>query len=91
MARDRPSPYGEEAAFFFVARGPVPRARWITRVLARDRPSPYGAGVAFFFVARGPSDAIRASERVSPAIIELRERWRGKLAFTFRFGVLLWV
>ena len=25
MARDRPSPYGEGAAFFFVARGPVPR------------------------------------------------------------------
>ena len=25
MARDRPSPYGEGVAFFFVARGPVPR------------------------------------------------------------------
>ena len=25
MARDRPSPYGEGEAFFFVVRGPVPR------------------------------------------------------------------
>ena len=40
--------------------------------MARDRPSPYDE-VAFFFVARGPSDAIRASERVSPAIVA----WRG--------------
>ena len=36
--------------------------------MARDRPSPYGEGVAFFIGARGPSDAIRAGERVSPAI-----------------------
>ena len=42
MARDRPSPYGEEKAFFIVARGPVPRERWIARDMARDRPSPYG-------------------------------------------------
>ena len=53
MARDRPSPYGEEAAFFFVARGPVPRDRWNAWILARDRPS-YGEEAAFFFVARGP-------------------------------------
>ena len=54
--------------FFFVARGPVSRERWMTRArtMARDRPSPYGEG-AFFIVARGPSDATRASERVSPA------------------------
>ena len=69
MARDRPSPYGEGVAFFIVARGPVPRDRWIARTLARDRPSPYGEGVAFFIVARGPSDATRASERVSPASV----------------------
>ena len=35
-------------------------------------------GAAFFFiVARGPSDATRACERVSPARVGLRERWRG--------------
>ena len=38
---------------FTVARGPVPRD---------------GSRTVFFTVARGPSDAIRASERVSPAI-----------------------
>ena len=43
--------------FFSVARGPVPRDRWS------------GEGDRFFIVARGPSDAIRASERVSPAIV----------------------
>ena len=46
--------------------------------MARDRPSPYGEGGGVFFtVARGPSDATRASERVSPAIIGVREAWRG--------------
>ena len=45
--------------------------------MARDRPSPYGERKAFFIVARGPSDAIRASERVSPASVGLRGRWRG--------------
>ena len=34
MARDRPSPYGE-VPFFTVARGSVPRERWIARRLAR--------------------------------------------------------
>ena len=39
------------------------------RGMARDRPSPYGEReTALHTVARGPSDAIRASERVSPAI-----------------------
>ena len=47
MARDRPSPYGE-GAFFFVARGPVPRERWSACGMARDRPSPYGEGGLFF-------------------------------------------
>ena len=85
MARDRPSPYGEGGRFstknppVTVARGPVPRERWNARTMARDRPSPYGEGQALFFiVARGPSDAIRASERVSPASVGVRgrERWR---------------
>ena len=49
MARDRPSPYGNARRFFPVARGPVPRERWIarTRAMARDRPSPYDEGRAF--------------------------------------------
>ena len=37
-----PRNYGEGGAFFFVARGPVPRERWITRAMARDRPAHYG-------------------------------------------------
>ena len=54
------------------------------RTMARDRPSPYGNARRFlgrivlgplgpknrfFIVARGPSDATRASERVSPAML----------------------
>ena len=35
MARDRPSPYGE-VPFSTVARGPVPRERWIARAMARE-------------------------------------------------------
>ena len=34
--------------FFFVARGPVPRDRWVIRGMARDRPSPYGIARRFF-------------------------------------------
>ena len=41
----------------------------VARAMARDRPSPYGE-VPFFSVARGPSDAIRASERVSPRALD---------------------
>ena len=88
LARDRPSPYGEgwrflRKAFFPVARGPVPRdlstaaenARspettdvcCSDRCLARDRPSPYGEGDCFF-PSRGG---------LSPAIVGLREAWRG--------------
>ena len=37
MARDRPSLYGEGVAFFFVARGPVPRDRWIARARTMER------------------------------------------------------
>ena len=47
------------------------------RAMARDRPSPYVKGNRFFIVVRGPSDATRASERVSPASVRLRGRWRG--------------
>ena len=36
--------------------------------MARDRPSPYGKTGGFGYRSAGPSDAIRASERVSPAI-----------------------
>ena len=46
----------------------------LARAMARDRPSPYVKGRRFFIVARGPSDAIRASERVSLAIVGLRGR-----------------
>ena len=36
VARDRPSPYDErKALFFIVARGPVPRDRWSARAMAR--------------------------------------------------------
>ena len=62
--------------FFFVARGPVPRD---------------GSRDVIFTVGRGPSDAIRACERVSPAIIGVHERWRGtgprptvRVAFFYR-------
>ena len=34
----------KEGVIFTVARGPVPRERWIARTLARDRPSPYDEG-----------------------------------------------
>ena len=48
------------------------RARHLKgRALALRRRGP------FFTVARGPSDATRASERVSPAIVGVREQWRG--------------
>ena len=53
--------------FFFVSRGPVPRDRWIARMLARDRPSPYGAARRFFSYRGG----------LSPAIVGLRGCWRG--------------
>ena len=65
MARDRPSPYGA-GAFFIVARGPVPRERWIPRARAMARgtrsdarvasegPRPTVRGVAFFIVVLGP-------------------------------------
>ena len=33
-----------EGVSYIVARGPVPRDRWIDRSMARDRPSPYGKG-----------------------------------------------
>ena len=36
MARDRPSPYGEEGVFFIVARGPVPRDRSMARETLSD-------------------------------------------------------
>ena len=64
------------AAFYFpVARGPIPRDEnrpWpVARgPVPRDR---YRKGRRFFPIARGPSDAIRASERVSPTIAA----WRG--------------
>ena len=35
MARDRPSPYVKGRRFFTVARGPVPRERWIARTILR--------------------------------------------------------
>ena len=44
--------------------------------VACEGPSPTVRG-AVFPVARGPSDAIRASERVSPAIVGVRGCWRG--------------
>ena len=47
VARDRPSPYGNEGVFF-VVRGPVPRERIRLCGMARDRPSPYGEGESFF-------------------------------------------
>ena len=37
----------ERAAFFIVARGPVPRERSVDRSMARDRPSPYVKGDRF--------------------------------------------
>ena len=49
-------------------RAGFPRDHSVDRSMARDRPSPYVKGRRFFTVARGPSDAIRACERVSPAI-----------------------
>ena len=45
-----PRPTVEGGRFFTVARGPVPRDRWITRTMARDRPSPYGKTGRFFTV-----------------------------------------
>ena len=46
------------------------QSRFPDRGTARDRPSPYGGReAALKTVARGPSDAIRASERVSPASV----------------------
>ena len=70
------------------ARGPVPRDRPICAKTARQpRPFPrprHGEGqalalraAAHFFRSAGPSDAIRASERVSPASVGVRRRWRG--------------
>ena len=49
LARDRFShrPTMKEGVIFTVARGPVPRERWIARTMARDRPSPYGEGTFF--------------------------------------------
>ena len=64
------SPVGETSwsRFLPVARGPVPRERWIARArtMARDRPSPYGEGGAFFIVVRGPvpCDLSTAAENV---------------------------
>ena len=44
--------------------------RFLDRGMARDRPSPYGGReTAWHTVSRGPSPAIRAGERVSPAIV----------------------
>ena len=64
-----PSPYGEGERFFIVARGPVPRERWIMRALARDRPSPYGEGSVFFIVARGPVPRDRWSARAMASLL----------------------
>ena len=66
-------PVGETSGLDFpVARGPVPRARWIAQTMARDRPSPYGEGGRFFIVVRGPVprefsvDRSMARDRPSP-------------------------
>ena len=40
-----PRPTVKGAVPATVARGPVPRDRWITRAMARDRPSPYDEGI----------------------------------------------
>ena len=48
---------------FLVARGPVPRERWIARTLARDRPSPYDE-VPFF-----PRSLLHRDLEVSPTRI----------------------
>ena len=49
-------PEEKRETFFTVARGPVPRDRWIApaRAMARACPSPYVKGRRFFIVARGP-------------------------------------
>ena len=55
MARDRPSPYGEGMAFFTVARGPVPRDRWIARARTMARETRSHARVA----CEGPSPTMK--------------------------------
>ena len=50
-------------------RAGFPRERSVDRSMARDRPSPYVKGRRFFHRSAGPSDARRASEWVSPAIV----------------------
>ena len=65
MARDRPSPYGE-VPFSPVARGPVPRDRWI-RGHGRWRgtgPRPTGAEVAVRH-GEGQALALQFNEGVS--------------------------
>ena len=52
------------------------------RVETCEGPRPTVRGGHFFIVARGPSDAIRASERVSPAI-SIVKRWRFRSVSTY--------
>ena len=50
-----------------VARGPVPRDRWIARTMARDRPSPYDEGGAFCRRCPGRRAALlHRDQEVSP-------------------------
>ena len=74
MARDRPSPYGSRTPFLTRSAGACPPRSSMCPIAWRGTgPRPTMKGAVLSPVARGPSDAIRACERVSPAIADLRE------------------
>ena len=82
-ARDRPSPYGErETVLQTVARGPVPRDRWIVQGMAMACPSPYGERETVLqTVARGPvprdrSICAKTARQPKPFSVPI-EAWRG--------------
>ena len=63
-----------EGPLFIVGRGPVPRHRPRNPTIAGDRPPRYEKKRHPLIVGRGPSDATRASERVSLAIVRATEK-----------------
>ena len=81
MARDRPSPYGKTGRAGYRSAGacpprslpgetcPRPTVFDVVSAWRGTGPRPTGKRAVPATVARGPSDATRASERVSPAIV----------------------
>ena len=62
-----------------VARGPVPRERWLARALARACPSPYGEREGFLPPRpRGRAALLHRDRGVSPTgtSLALRSGWR---------------